>query len=191
MDDDLAGPVEGRRLVPLDVARDPAVADPCLPDERRVVRVAADATDVKVEEQAQGMARLAVREAEEELLVGCRVRVGEREEGLGRPQLVEMVDELAAVDARQEGDVDRRLDRHATLDAEHDRRLCLPANSRHLDACWDLDGAARRRGEPEGLADACRSRREQPQSNQLEELDVVPIGHPVEPVEELIGHERE
>jgi hypothetical protein len=45
--------------------------------------------------------------------------------------------------------------------------------------------------EPEGHRHAGRGRREQPDADQLQKLDVVQVGHPVQPVHDLVGHGRE
>ena len=48
-----------------------------------------------------------------------------------------------------------------------------------------------RRREPERDVGLGRGRREERDADQLEELDVDPVGHPVEPVEQLVGHPGE
>ena len=46
-------------------------------------------------------------------------------------------------------------------------------------------------GEPEGRVRAGGGRREERDADQLEELDVVPVRHAVEPIDELVGHPGE
>ena len=56
---------------------------------------------------------------------------------------------------------------------------------RHATRC------ARRRGQPERHRYRRRRRRQQPQPDQVQELQVHPVGYPVEPEQQLVGHVRE
>ncbi len=55
----------------------------------------------------------------------------------------------------------------------------------------DDDVLRQRAGEPERHSDARGGGREETHADQVEELDVDPLRHPVEPVEQLVGHVRE
>ena len=153
--------------------------------------VAADAADVEVEDETQRVTGAAVLEAEQELLVGHGIRVGEREERLVGAQGVEVVGEHLAVGAAEAGHEDGRLDRHPGLDPEHDRRRTLAPGGRHLHPGRDRGRRLGRAGQPERDVGPGRRRREHPEPDELEELDVVAVRDAVQPVQELIGHERE
>jgi hypothetical protein len=71
---------------------------------------------------------------------------------------------------------------------EHDRFLRLAAQRRHPGALGDGERGLCGLGEPERDPGVRCGRREQLQTDELEELEVQPVGDPVQPVHQHVGH---
>ena len=190
VDHDVAVAVQAAGGVAIEVADLPVRARPRLPGERRPGRIHSDALDRAGEPEAQRVRGGRLAQADQEQVAGLRLGLEGQEasgvEGLGRP-----VDVLLAVRRGERGRDCDRHDRQVVERGEDDRVVSLRADRGRLGPAGDPDGVRLRTGEPEGDLATRRRRREQPDPDQLEELHVVPVRDPVDPVQELVRHPGE
>ncbi|MDQ1028086.1 hypothetical protein QF035_005668 [Streptomyces umbrinus] len=185
--DDLAGPVQAAGAVPVDLALGPAVLGPRLPDQRRLPRVHADAVDPAVQLHPDRAVRHGGAEPEQHAVAGPR--------GLGEAHHVLALGEVGG----PVGDgITALLDHEMPQLAGHDGQfvlgredrglLALGARGGDLGAHRQEDRLLLRRGEPERDLRTGRGGREQRDAHQIQERQVVLLRHPVEPVDDLVGH---
>jgi hypothetical protein len=190
VEDDVAVAVQAAGRVGIELAASPVVAVPGLPDEGRVVRVDADALDVRLEPEPHRVRGHGLGETHVECVAG----LGRLLEAVEAGALLErrpVVTVRLAIDHRAELGELARDDRQLLGRGEDDRLLGLGPDRRDLRAGGDADGVGLGRREPERDLRPRRRRREEAHADELEELDVVALGHAVEPVEQLVGHPRE
>jgi hypothetical protein len=187
--DDVARAIESAGVVAFDLALGPARTVPRLPDERRVPRVDAVAADRAVEAQYDRAGRDGVGQPDEQRVSGLWHLREARQ--LPVPQLDGPVDRVRAGCLGGDAVQLARRDLQLGSGAEDDGLLDVRARGRDLCLRAHHDGRRLRSGQPEGDGTGRRGGREQMDTEQVKELDVVPVGHPVQPVDQLIDHLRE
>jgi hypothetical protein len=116
-------------------------------------------------------------------------RVAEGEEPVAVVDRGRDVGLLAADRGRHDAELARQ-DLQVVQRGEH-HRLGLGAGRRHLRAGRHGQRVLLGRGQPEGDRGPGRGGRPQADAEQVEELHVGALGHPVEPPQDLVGHVRE
>ena len=192
----LSGHVHGDRAVAVqsaggvfaDLAGVPVGAVVGLPLQRRIVGVNTHALDGAVELQSNGAPRHGVGEADQQCIARHRWR-GERGEWNSQPKLFGAGLATVGGRARSQHGIERAGDDRQVLDRrEHDRLFRLGPQRCCARATRQRQRGLRGRRQVERHAGARRGGREQLQADQFEELQVQPIRHAVEPVQQDIGH---
>ncbi len=187
---DLTGLVEPAGAVGPRQARHPAGAVPRLPHERRLPGVDADALHPAVEAYGDDAPGYGGGQPEQQGV--ARLRTGlEAGDVLARAERRGAVGLVPGRGGGDQPDQRTRHDRQVLGGREDHGLLGLTAGGGDLRAGREPHRVRLGGGEPEVDVGAGDRRREQLHAEQVEEGGVVPVGHPVEPVEQLVDHVRE
>ena len=187
-----AGPVEPAGVVAMHRGRDPGLAAPHLPGQRRAVGVDAEAEHRRLHLEPDDVAGQRMPETEVEGVAGAgRLRREAADPAPGIAQLLPGV--LVAVEPRR-GEQGEELglgDVQVVIGHEHHRLAARFGGGGHLGAEGDGDRLGLRGGEPEREPSHRRLGREQLETDEVEELRVEAVRHLVEAVQEHVGHPGE
>ena len=183
----VARAVEPAGLVAVDLAGRPAPGGPRLPLQRRAAGVDADPPEGAVETQDDRARGDRLVQADEQRVADGR-RGREAVEAVAVAELPGVVDGIDADTRRGRGGQRAREDAQVLEGREHHRVLDVGAVGRDPGLGPHEDRLRPGRGQPERDLAARRRRRAELHAEELEELDVVPLGHAVEPVHELVDH---
>lgn len=187
VEDDVAGAVEAAGAVAVDVAGLPAVLGPGLPHQGRLAGVDTDAVDAAVEFEGERAVRDGVGEADEHAVAGGG-RLGEAHQVLALGEVGGAVGDGFAAVLHHQAAEGARYDGEVAGGGEDDGLVAFGAQGGDLGADGDQDGVLLRRGQPEGDVRAGGGRREEGDADQVEKGEVVLLRHPVEAVDDLVGH---
>ncbi len=190
VDHDITASVETPGVVVIEEAGHPVRPVPRLPPQRRIGRIDADTVDLAIDTDRDRVPRCWLVETDVERVAGRR-QLGERGKAPTDLHLVGPVTHALDLGllrhhvgefGRQDGQLRQRR--------EHHRLVHLTAKGRRTRPGGDHERRRGRRRQPERDVHAGGSRGEQPDADQFEELPVQPIRHPVQPIQQLVGHER-
>ncbi len=185
--DHVAGLVQAAGVVGSHLARRPATLGPGLPHHRRAPRVHTTSGHLAVHPDHDGAVGDCLRQPDQERITDDGGG-GEAAETLGSCQ------SGSHVRGRLAGRMGSRMREGARHDlelarrAEDDRIGYVGPRCRHLGLGPDDHRLRLRCGQPEGDLAARSGRRAELDPDQLEELHVVQIGDPVEPIDQRLDH---
>ena len=188
--DHITRAVEPARVVAIDLALNPVSAVPRLPHQRRIPGIDANPADGALHAQNDRAGRNGIGQPDEQRFPGSGA-LREARYLLPVFQRAGLVGNVSAgrlgCDAVQLAGQDAQV----ADGAEDDRFFDIRARSSDLRLRAHQDGSRLRRRQPEGDGAGRRGGREQVDAEQIQELDVVLVRHPVQPVDQLIDHLRE